>query len=706
MEGSFYICYPLEGIILGTQTTLAIEPQVKEPQIKLRPLVSYALSSYSVAHGGDYFTALAPLFAPIAAEMNGQLFEPKGFCKKLENIYGICAHEYVATNFIAPMVAAGLLEETSNSPSHKTYRYTFSLSEPFEDEYKKFEEKLNAVFAEYHKFVNKMDSLTNGLYSKEELESGLIDWLLRTDDRLSFASPGKKKPKSELDFIASRFLQNLEQEKPDFFDDLSLIHSGVVISELVLDFKTPETSKRKVRDLNIFLDAPFVMHLLKLSGNQNFESTNNIFKQLKRLEVQLHIFKHSCEEIEGNIDAVLSPTNPEKRGPLATALTSREVMVDYVRAVRNNLNEHIENLGIKVFDPLAYGAQQNREKYFSQDQWDRLYDTIPWGHDKAQAKERDAMSISTIVRWRAGKKVRDFLKSKYLFVTNNNKLAFKAREFCINEDVYNLSHAPPAISVQKLSGILFLTLGDAEERLSLSRKQLLASCGRAAIASPGIIEAFNNKLKELAPGDAEQIATILSEPRTVQLAMDLTWGNPETVTRDNIEDVIENLKDDLVSEQTKKHKDKIKTVSAERDAVANDNAQLRAEQKKTISKIVSKTVSKTDTTVLILKVAVALLLLGALYISVFHIPSESITSRVVLFSVGMAGLLGFDLFSLWKSPAWMSEKINSFKSWRVNKNLQEIGLSEKQDNYLIDWNTGEIQEKNNTLLPDNAIKEN
>jgi len=670
-----------------------------ESSIKLRPLISYALSSHSMAHGNDYFQALLPLFAPIIVAHHGELFEPKLFCKELGKVYGLHINEHVAENFIDPMARAGLLEKTSDTQRHRVYRYSETLSEPLEEKYRNFEKKLASIFDEYHVFVSGMETLIKGVYDQEQLEEGLINWILRNNKKFSLSNEYAEKPKSDLDFIASRFLQHLEKSNTSLFGDLSLIHSGAIVSELVLDYKLPETSKKKVRDLNVVLDAPFVMHLLNLSGKQNYEGTNSIFKQLKRLEVQLHVFKHSCEEIEGNIDAVLSPSNPDRRGPLASALISGDVIEDYVRTVRNSLDDKIKKLGIKIFDPSSYGTQQNREKYFTKEVEDRLYEAIPW--PKVPARERDVESVSTIMRWRSGKKERDFLKSKYLFVTNNRSLSSRAKKFCIDEKLIQGNHAPPVISVQTLSGILFLMIGDEGERLSLSRKQLLASCGKVAIATPEIIESLNKKLKELSPDNKDQIEAILSEPRTVQFAMDLTWGNPEVLTRDNVEEVLENLKEDIASEQTEKHKKKFKAVSKECNVMANDNSKLRADQMGTVLAVVSRTVRNINKSIFCIKAIVAAGLFIALFGTSFNLFPDNGGTNVFIFISGLCAF-AINIYSFWWSPQWLSKRIESWKKKRTEKNLDKIGLNGKQDEYLIDWKKGTVRERNGDLFPEST----
>lgn len=664
--------------------------------IRIRPLISYALSSYSMARGNDYFDALVPLCVPISEDNAGRLFEPKNFCAELHSKYDLSINEHVAENFILPMHKAGLLEKTIDSTRKKAYRYCSSPSTSLEKKYIKFEKKISDIFKQYHLFISSLNSLTTVPFSSEDLENGLIDWILKSNESLDISSEYKNKPKSELDFVASRFLTFLKEEHSDLFDDLALIHSGAVVSELVLDYKIPETSKKTAQELSIYLDAPFVMHLLQLSGIQQYENANEVFKQLKRLKVKLYMFEHSCEEIEGNIDGVLSPTNNDRYGPLATAINNREVMQDYAKSVRNNLKDRIEELGIKIFDPSVYGSGQDKERFFSKGAEDRLNEVINWTNPIAA--RRDVRSISTVIRWRGRTKERDYLKSKHLFVTTNRFLASKVRSFCIEEELLNISQAPPVITLEKLSGLLFLMLGDQSEKISMSRKQLLYNCGRAAIANPEMIRSFSEKLKELSPKNADQVSVILSEPKTVQLVMDLTMGNADLITSDNVEEVFESLKEEITKEQTKKHRKKIKTLKEERDLMANDNERHKEKWRDIVSTVIEKEVSYVKKVKFYGVIILVTLSVFALILPFLNIPDTyKILSNTVLLSSGAAGIM-LSFYPFFFSPLWLQKQFTSWKIRRVTRRLEQLGMKDKLTEYIIDWKTAEVKEKYEDLL--------
>ena len=140
--------------------------------IRLRPLISYALSSYSMASGNDYFDALVPLCVPISEDNVGRLFEPKNFCAELQTKYDLSINEHVAENFVLPMHKAGLLEQTIDNTKNKAYRYCSTPSTSLEKKYIKFERKIAEIFKQYHLFVASLNSLTTVPFTVEELEEG------------------------------------------------------------------------------------------------------------------------------------------------------------------------------------------------------------------------------------------------------------------------------------------------------------------------------------------------------------------------------------------------------------------------------------------------------------------------------------------------------------------------------------------------------
>lgn len=658
--------------------------------IRLRPLISYVLSSYSMANGEDYFRALLPLFSPIAYENDTNLFDPHSFSQALEEKYGLHVNEQAVRNFVPSMAKEGLLRRTTDKPPH-IYRYSGEIPPQVTKGYEEIEKRLSVIFDKYHTFIENMNSLMKNAYTKDQLETGLIEWVLYSDAQFDISQDYRDFPQREIDYIAAAFLEHLEANEPNLLDDIALIHSGAIMSELVLDYKSPQTAHDKASTLHIFLDAPFVMNLLDLSGKRKKESSVEIFNQLQELGSQLYIFEHSIEEIEGTIDAVLNPSNPERRGPLAEALFSGEVNEDYVRVIRRNLLDHIKGKKIKPFSSSLY-KQHNLLKYFSEETKDRLYDEIPWGIDKDQARKRDVESISAIMRKRGDNKQRDYMKSGYLFVTNNESLARLAREFCIKEGITKEEYAPPAISVVTLSGLLFLMLGDINKKKSISRKQLLASCSKVVAAHPKMIESVGKKLREFAPEQHEQIRVILSEPRTKQEVMRLTWGNTDIVTQDNIETFFEDLKDTIAEEQNRKHKDKIHSLENDLSQSENTIQVLQSWQHNIIAGTVSHVHELTSVIVTFFKYA-------ALFSFVGYAAYSWIDENNFLVKFFSHSLLIFDAYLFFAPPNLLPQKLIDFRKWAVCKRLSKIGLDTTLlDKYSIDWGKGTAQQLRSSLL--------
>lgn len=663
----------------------------------MRPLISYALSStYMSSDKGNYFSALIPLFVPIAEKNKGKIFNPTEFSMEVNEVYGLQMHPYVAQSFATSMVSSGLLRQSQASKGTAIYTY-ISPENAFEtsQKYENFESKLAEVFALYSEFTKSLDTLSIHSYSQDELEEALISWLVSSKEQLSMANDYAENPKSDLQYTAARFVQILQKTNPDLFDNLAAISSGAIVSELVLDYQTPNTNTRKAKDLSVFLDAPFVMNLLDLSGTQNRINAQLLFDQLKQLECRIFVFRHSCEELEASIGAVLSIENTDKHGDLAHALNNREVIEDYARAVQRNPERFIKALGIDVMDMEALGNQ--RLEYFNDDCMGRFSSSLlNWKN--AVAKDRDAKSLAYVMRLRGGKGDRDFLKSKCLFVTNNSTLARAARQFCSDEGLLRGSSATPIITVRTLSALLFLTLGSSDERAVVSRKQLVANCGKAAIATPHMMKAFYEKLRSFSPDKEDQIAAIINEPRSLQSIMDQTWGNPDVVSHDNFEQILERAKSEISIEQQEKHKAELSAVVVKMDGLSNDNTKMQQSIINAVRENVRRSIGNVNDTVFLTKALIS----GCLLLLAVEPALNGNMGAALSFGVAFSASLTLlrDLTDVWpKSLSFIGEKIVDLKKYLFTRLWKKVGLEYDLSSLSIDWNTGEVVEKPKDLLP-------
>lgn len=671
--------------------------QTIDKRIAMRPLISYALSSTCMSSDkGNYFSALIPLFVPIVEKNKGNFFDPKTFCDEVKMMYGLPMHPYVAESFTSSMVDAGLLKKTDATKGAALYTYFHeNCGRDKTKDYDEFDAKLAEVFTLYEQFIKNLGSLTTLAYTNDELEDSLISWLVSSKGELSIADGFSDEPKGDLQYTAARFIQDIEKSRPDLFASLAAISSGAVVSELVLDYKCPVSSGKKARDLSVYLDAPFVMNLLDLSGKHNKISAQLIFDQLKKLECNLYVFKHSCEELEASIGAVLAEDNNDKHGYLAEALRNREVIEDYARAVQRNPERYIQGLGIKIMDMDALGNQ--RLQYFNDDLMDKFRASlVNWKN--SIAKERDARSLAYVMRLRGGGADRDFLKSKCLFVTNNYTLAGVARNFCIAEGLVKQSLAAPIITVRTLSAILFLTLGSTEEKSEVSRKQLVSNCGKAVIATPSMMKSFYEKLKTFSPENEAQIAAIINEPRSLQCIMDQTWGNPEVVSSQNYEKILEIAKAEIAHEQSEKHKVAMSAISVQMDVLSNDNAKLQNSIIKAVRDNVNRSIKTVNVIALMLKLTISL---GMLILTVDAVLKGNVGIAFpygLFFSASLIFLK--DLTDVW--PEYLERYVDHIKL-KMKMNLfvlfwRVLGFEYNLDTLSIDWKKGDVSERPKDLL--------
>lgn len=87
-----------------------------------RALLTFAFVRQEFDRTGDIIRGLMPLFEPIFAEMDGGMFSPSEFASRVEQLYGLKMHPYVAEDWVPRFEEAGLLEKVGSDNYSQSYR--------------------------------------------------------------------------------------------------------------------------------------------------------------------------------------------------------------------------------------------------------------------------------------------------------------------------------------------------------------------------------------------------------------------------------------------------------------------------------------------------------------------------------------------------------------------------------------------------------
>jgi hypothetical protein len=534
-----------------------------------RPLLTYAFVSHSVATSQDFFLALTPLFGPIIGDMDGEIFDPRRFSERVKQYYGLSMNPAVAEEFIPRLVKVGMLTVGAESKEHGIYRCVHKEEvSTTSKEWKRVEKTITTATEDFNHFLESLNTLFSLNYTHERLEEILLDWLVRSDASvgeaervlLSDETPdddNKRKStfEKEDDYLCARFIYHLSETNSDLLDELAKISSGAMVSEVILDLRKPPEADRKARDLVIFLDAPFMMDVLNLTGKDRHNSSIYIFNSLKKMEARLALFEHSSEEIRSNLAAILNLPSFERTGPTADALRKGEVLEDYARDVLRDAERHVSEAGVGLSNYSAVRFPKE-EPYFDQQRVNGIAGQL-YGWQSWKARERDAESITFVMRRRRGRQTSDVFESRYVLLSHNPVLCRRAWRFCVDEGLIQQHQVGPAVHQRRMAALLWVTVG-MEERAQLSRRQLVANCTRALASRPDVISAMRSTLAKVKPAVKDQFDALLTRHRSVQLAMELTLGVKSVVSEKNIETIFEDIKKSTSEEERKIYEKKIR----------------------------------------------------------------------------------------------------------------------------------------------------
>lgn len=556
-----------------------------------RALFTIAFVSHALNRSSDLLSGILPLFSPVLAGFSGEVFSAKKFTDSVMMFYGISINPFVVEELVPRMAKAGLLRREGHDDSGALY---VCIAPPMErsPDTGVVVKVLDTAIAAFKNYANSLSSIAKFSYSDEQVEEILLHFLVRMPNPALVASVSstdmaKRLGTPSLAYVVNRFLVDLEKTDKDLFTSLANISAAAMVGEVVLDLRSPPEVNRTARDLTIFLDQPIIASLLGIYGHERKNSVLYIYDMLKKLRCRLCTFPHYIDELRGIIYAVLEKPAALRSGSLGDALRDGDFDEMYLVSIGANPDSLIEDLGITIQNP-AISQDVRSIGYFDEERIERFKNELRSWHNE-QAVQRDALSISYIMRQRKGSHKSDPLKTKFIFVTENRTLMQRSTTFCRNEGLISPYQVGPAIDLRRLAALLWVTLGNEVDRVELSRRQLLANCSLAVKSSPDVIDKMINTLKKWQPERLAELDVLLSQPRSTQLLMDVTLGSEKLINGDNIDEILRIVRQSAIREETERFEAKLSEKDIELTKVRDEHryqlAQLQASLDKEVDKM-------------------------------------------------------------------------------------------------------------------------
>lgn len=531
-----------------------------------RALLTYALVSDALDKHNDFLLGLTPLFSIISEKRDQQLFNANQFAEDVATAFGIELPSEVAEFLQSRLQKEGFLKRLTGPQTTLAFVWTRPQNDRTGDA-EQATARLDELLGKFEGFCQSFPSLTATVMSKAELENGLLDWVVANDRQLKGAlsaiAQGEKvsataKPRhnSEIEYLCASFVAHLRDNEPTAFEIVAQIANAALVSEAVLGVFQPPTEAKLTADMTAYLDAPFLMDMLGLSGPAPKEYADTLVQDLTGLGCKVAVFKHSIEEVRDNLKGLLSQNGKQRHGPTADAIRRNQVAEAYVTSVFHNVESHVQRISVPVLDSERTPLAANTHQFFGRQAEERLFQLLQPNYAREKARDRDIESIRVIIKRRAGHRTENVFRSRHVLVTLNDMLVTAATRLA-QELGSSKRDVGPAIHRRKLAAALCLFIGP-RQRANISRKRLFASCSSALAIRPEIVETIRSRLAQIDDTKASQFEILMNQPRFLQLAMDFTFADENVAANADVSTLFERLKSELTAEERSKSEKKLK----------------------------------------------------------------------------------------------------------------------------------------------------
>jgi hypothetical protein len=269
---------------MNTNSTMKTESTVAD-----RSLIAFAYLAQTARSDGDLLSGLAPMFRPLARGKVGEKFSPSEFAEQVGRVYGLKVHPWAVEDLAPRLERAGLLRKVLVDQGVHEYVY--------EEVGGEFSEVSEAdIRLVVWRFVDFAKPLLNehGLAESEErlgdtflrhlVDMDFVAVLLRPDRSRELERKATtlsvKKPEEQVKWeteattearfnvLCASFILQVHRTDTRLYDLLVRIATGALLSEVILNFQDPGTTTN-LQGLTVLLDAPFVMSVLDLSGEES-----------------------------------------------------------------------------------------------------------------------------------------------------------------------------------------------------------------------------------------------------------------------------------------------------------------------------------------------------------------------------------------------------------------------------------------------------
>jgi hypothetical protein len=350
----------------------------------------------------------------------------------------------------------------------------------------------------------------------------------------------------EMELMLAEFIVHLFEEDLEGFDLLDMIVRGCILTT-ALYLPDPNDQSRKVTDLAVYFDTPFVINLLGLTDPAREEAAKELVNLLRDLGARVACFSHTLLETENLLigsSQSLSASSANGRGPneiVSYALSrgwGRTQLEMKAFAVEGDLLD----LGVSVLDAPDYLARTTLDEV----RMEEVLQSVV-GYARPETRLYDVKSLAAIWHLRDGRTRRHLESSRAIFVTSNASLVRASAQFF--RETPNGFDVPVATLDAHLAIVAWLKKPMAAP--DLPRRQVVADCIAALEPGTHLWESFLGVVEQMREaGDVteDDYATLRYAVSTRRALVDETLGDEGALTVGSVPEILRRAKEAMTKE--------------------------------------------------------------------------------------------------------------------------------------------------------------
>jgi len=436
---------------------------------------------------------LLPFFQSVIASLPGEPFIIKDVLDEIEKIYSIEIPVYLAESLVHSLENLGCIEYDKNINCHICL--SFEKQEGFVDLDQSHFDLLEEKFTRFAKLHDLEVPLASDNWQK-----ALFNFFSNKElGKKSANFRGKLilNPKEKDDWLISKFIFEEQTLNSDVFELIKKIYAAYSIADTVASIQNIGHTK-DWQGLNIVYDSTVLMRLLGTSGDFLKKATLEMHHLLLDIGCTAYYFDHNLAEVFHNIEAltVRYQTGERIHRETAQALENGEITIGNINLLKGDADTRLGKLNITQLD-IPSRLSNIKAQINPIDLEEFLKKNIVYNYS-GDASQVDADSIERILLLRNNDKTSEIPKSKYIFVTHNNRYAKYSNIFCKKYCDYKNHHAPPIVTLGTLTRLSWLASDNKNNILDLTN-ELVINCFQASLPDEKWFSKFWNSLEQTNP---------------------------------------------------------------------------------------------------------------------------------------------------------------------------------------------------------------